>query len=110
LDHFRVAAELDGANRVVSRFIRALGQNAPDYMIRDRAIYQIVKDRTGSPWLILNASTGGARIWKVRSSEGLSGSLDTERPKGASESSKIMPFEAKAGIQVMGPAWMWAKP
>jgi RHS repeat-associated protein len=54
----RIAAELDGANTVVSRFIYGARLNVPEYMVRGGVAYRIVADHLGSPRLVVNAATG----------------------------------------------------
>lgn len=51
-------AELDADNNVVTRFVRALGVGAPDYMVRTGQIFRIISDHLGSPRLVVNAETG----------------------------------------------------
>ncbi len=51
-------AELDGAGRIVSRFVYATRANVPDYMIRDGAIYRIVSDHAGSVRYVVDAASG----------------------------------------------------
>ena len=57
-DQLRIAAELDGANTIVSRFVYASRSNVPDYMIRGGVTYRIFSDHLGSPRVVVNASTG----------------------------------------------------
>jgi RHS repeat-associated protein len=54
----RVAAELDSAGGVESRFIYATRANVPDYMIRGGLSYRIITDHLGSPRLVLETVTG----------------------------------------------------
>ena len=63
-DNLRLAAELDGANNVVSRFVYATRDNVPDYMIKAGVTYRIVTDHLGSPRLVVDVATGtvGQRI------------------------------------------------
>jgi RHS repeat-associated protein len=56
----RVAAELNGAGAVISRFIYGDKRNVPDVMIKGGVTYRIVTDRLGSPRLVVNSSTGVA--------------------------------------------------
>ncbi len=58
LDQLSPVAELDAFNNVVSRFIYATGDNAPDYMVRNGINYLFVKDQIGSIRLVVNTSTG----------------------------------------------------
>jgi RHS repeat-associated protein len=53
-----VAAELDGANNVISRFIYATRLNVPDYMLKGGDTYRILTDHLGSPRLVVNVNTG----------------------------------------------------
>ncbi|HEX2203455.1 MAG TPA: RHS repeat-associated core domain-containing protein, partial [Longimicrobium sp.] len=52
------AAELDGAGRVVSRFVYATRANVPDYMVKEGRTYRIVTDPRGSVRLVVDAATG----------------------------------------------------
>jgi RHS repeat-associated protein len=54
----RVAAELDGSNNVVSRFVYATRANIPDFMIRGGATYRIICDHIGSPRLVVDVQSG----------------------------------------------------
>jgi RHS repeat-associated protein len=53
-----IAAELDGQNQVVSRFVYALQENVPEYMIKGSATYRIITDYSGSVRLVVDAATG----------------------------------------------------
>jgi len=57
-DHLSPVSELDGANNVVSRFVRATGNNVPDYMIKGGVTYRILVDHLGSPRLVVDVATG----------------------------------------------------
>jgi len=57
-DDLRPAAELDGANNVVSRFVYATQDNVPDYMIKGGVTYRIIADHLGSPRLVVDVATG----------------------------------------------------
>jgi RHS repeat-associated protein len=57
-DELRVAAELDAAGDIVSRFVYAEGSSSPEYMVRGGTIYRFVKDQLGSPRLIVDSATG----------------------------------------------------
>src|SRR5262249_38290374 len=57
-DALRIAAELDGAGNVVSRFVYTTRPNVPEYVIKGGATYRLVLDQLGSPRLVVNASTG----------------------------------------------------
>ncbi len=52
------AAELDGSGNVVSRFVYAIGVNAPDYLVKGGQTYRLLKDHLGSPRLVVNTATG----------------------------------------------------
>jgi RHS repeat-associated protein len=54
----RPVAELDGDNRVVSRFIYATAINVPDYMEKGGKTYRLIKDHLGSPRLVIESATG----------------------------------------------------
>jgi YD repeat-containing protein len=54
----RPVAELDGAGKVVSRFVYATHVNVPDYMIKGGTTYRILTDHLGSPRLVVNTSNG----------------------------------------------------
>jgi RHS repeat-associated protein len=51
-------AELDSSNNLVSRFIYAIQENVPDYMVRNSATYRIISDRLGSPRVVINVASG----------------------------------------------------
>jgi RHS repeat-associated protein len=59
-----VAAELDGAGNVVSRFVYGTRVNVPEYLVRhpgvagQEATYRLVTDHLGSPRLVINTSDG----------------------------------------------------
>jgi YD repeat-containing protein len=57
-DGLRPAAELDGANNVVSRFIYASRNNIPDYIVKGGNVYRIVSDNLGALRLVINVETG----------------------------------------------------
>ena len=48
-DQLKPIAELDSAGNIVSRFVYAEHDNAPDYMIKGGATYRIIADHLGSP-------------------------------------------------------------
>jgi RHS repeat-associated protein len=54
----RPVAELDGENKVVSRFVYAGGINVPDYMEKAGKTYRLIKDHLGSPRLMIDGATG----------------------------------------------------
>lgn len=57
-DQFRIVAEVDGTNAVLSRFVYGTRANVADYMIRDGVTYRIVSDHLGSPVLVVNVADG----------------------------------------------------
>lgn len=54
----QLLAELDGAGKVVSRFVYGSRTHVPDYLIKDGAAYRILTDHLGSPRLIVHAQSG----------------------------------------------------
>ena len=54
----QVAAELDGAGNVVSRFVYGTKSNVPDYMLRGGNTYRIISDNLGSPRVVVDAASG----------------------------------------------------
>jgi RHS repeat-associated protein len=54
----RIAAELDGAGVLVSRFVYATRLNVPDYVERGGVSYRLVTDQNGSPRLLIDTVTG----------------------------------------------------
>ncbi len=57
-DALRIAAELDEAGGVVTRFVYARGHTSPDAMIRGATTYLLVRDHLGSVRFVLDAGTG----------------------------------------------------
>ena len=57
-DNERVAAELDGEGRVLSRFVYSDGANGPSYMVKEGIVYRLVVNHIGSIVLVVNAGTG----------------------------------------------------
>jgi RHS repeat-associated protein len=53
-------AEVDAAGSVVTRYIYARGDNAPDVMVRAGVAYALVKDHLGSIRAVVNLATGAA--------------------------------------------------
>jgi RHS repeat-associated protein len=51
-------AELDGSNKIVSRFVYGSRTNVPDYMVKGSATYRILTDHLGSPRLVIDTTTG----------------------------------------------------
>ena len=57
-DRLRIAAELDGAANIVSRFVYGTRTNVPEYMVKNGSTYRIMTDHLGSPRLVIDASDG----------------------------------------------------
>jgi RHS repeat-associated protein len=57
-DNIRLAAGLDAAGQVDTRFVYATRPNVPDYLERGGQKYRILTDHLGSPRLVVNAVTG----------------------------------------------------
>lgn len=57
-DSLRIAAELDGANNVVSRFTYGERPNVPELMVKGGNTYRILTDHLGSVRLVVDATTG----------------------------------------------------
>ncbi|MFZ5698006.1 MAG: RHS repeat-associated core domain-containing protein, partial [Pseudomonadota bacterium] len=57
-DQLRIAAELDAANTVVSRFVYGTRINVPEYMTKAGTTYRIVTDHLGSVRLVVNTTDG----------------------------------------------------
>lgn len=57
-DGLRPVAELDGQNRIVSRFVYADEGNVPAYLIKNGVTYRIVSDHLGSPRLVVDTQNG----------------------------------------------------
>ncbi|MFZ5844764.1 MAG: RHS repeat-associated core domain-containing protein [Pseudomonadota bacterium] len=55
-DQLRIAAELDGANNLVSRFVYGTKINVPEYMIKSGTTYRIITDHLGSVRLVVNTT------------------------------------------------------
>ncbi len=55
---YRVAAEVDGAGVLTSRFVYASTSNSPDYLVRGGVTYAYVKNHLGSVRLVVDSSTG----------------------------------------------------
>ena len=58
LDGLRIAAEIEVASNVTTRFVYGTRGNIPDYMVRSGTTYRIISDHLGSPRLVVNTSTG----------------------------------------------------
>ena len=54
----RPAAELDGGNNVVSRFVYGTKVNVPEYLVKGGTTYRLVTDHLGSPRLVVDVATG----------------------------------------------------
>jgi len=67
-DQLHPVAELDGAGKLVSRFVYASGRNSPDYVVQAGGVFRILSDRLGSPRLVINASNG-ALVQRMREDE-----------------------------------------
>lgn len=57
-DQLRIAAELDGAGSVVSRFVYGTKRNVPEYMVKGSEQFRLLTDQVGSVRLVVNAQTG----------------------------------------------------
>jgi RHS repeat-associated protein len=57
-DDLKPAAELDGAGKLLSRFVYATGINVPDYLVKGGRTYRILTDHLGSPRLVVDTQTG----------------------------------------------------
>jgi RHS repeat-associated protein len=55
-DQLRIAAELDGAGALVSRFVYASRENVPDFVIRGGNTYRVFSDHLGSPHVAVNVA------------------------------------------------------
>ncbi len=54
----RIAAELDAAGNVVSRFVYGGKVNVPELIIKSGATYRVVADHLGSPRFVINTADG----------------------------------------------------
>ena len=59
------AAELDGNNNIVSRFVYGTRGNVPDYMQKAGKTYRIVTDHLGSVRVVVNISDGNIAQWNA---------------------------------------------
>jgi RHS repeat-associated protein len=57
-DKLAPAAELDGQNNIVSRFVYGMSRTVPTYMVKNGVTYALISDHLGSVRLVVNASTG----------------------------------------------------
>jgi RHS repeat-associated protein len=55
-DPLRIAAELDGAGSLISRFVYASGENVPDFVIRGTTTYRVFSDHLRSPRVGVNVA------------------------------------------------------
>jgi RHS repeat-associated protein len=53
-----IAAELDSANNIVSRFVYISSENVPEYFTKSGVLYRVVTDHLGSVKQVINAQTG----------------------------------------------------
>ena len=60
-DQLRIAAELDGAGNLVSRFVYASRENVPDFVIRGGVTYRVFSDHLGSPRVAVNVANASDR-------------------------------------------------
>jgi len=54
----QIAAEVDGQNRIVKRFVYGEKLNIPDYMIYQKKNYRIISDQVGTPRMLIEVKTG----------------------------------------------------
>lgn len=54
----RIAAEVDAAGVVQTRFVYGLRPNVPEYMVRGGVTYRLITDHLGSVRLVVNATSG----------------------------------------------------
>ena len=54
----RIVAELDGSNKLISRFVYGTRDHSPDYLIKGGVTYRIIADQLGSPRLVVNVVNG----------------------------------------------------
>ena len=57
-DNLEIAAELDGNNNIVSRFVYARGRNVPDYMVKGGVSYRLLSDTNASVRVVVDSNTG----------------------------------------------------
>ncbi len=57
-DDLQIAAELDAAGAIVSRFVYANRSNVPDFMLKNGQIYRLIHDQVGSVRLVIDISSG----------------------------------------------------
>jgi len=65
LDALRPAAEYDGTNALIARFVYATQRNVPDFMVRNESdgqhVYALVTDERGSVRLVVDTASGKVR-------------------------------------------------
>ncbi len=57
-DDLQIAAELDGSNAVVSRFVYPEDANVPAYMVKAGVTYRLLTEQNGSVRLVVNSADG----------------------------------------------------
>jgi RHS repeat-associated protein len=57
-EDLRIVGELDGSNKLISRFVYGSRDHVPDYLIKGGVSYRIIADQLGSPRLVVNVSNG----------------------------------------------------
>jgi len=67
----RIAAELDVASNVVSRFVYGTRSNIPDYMVKYTGatvsgVYRIVADHLGSPRMVVDVTNSATKLLEAR--------------------------------------------
>jgi RHS repeat-associated protein len=71
----QIAAELDGAGKLVNRYVYGTRANSPDYVVSNDKIMKVVSDQVGTPRAFVDAITG-AIISKTHFDEfGIKGTL-----------------------------------
>jgi RHS repeat-associated protein len=58
LGQFRIVAELDSNNNVVSRFVYGTRSHVPDYLVKNGITYRLITDHLGSVRFVVDANTG----------------------------------------------------
>lgn len=57
-DNLRIAAELDGDNNLLARFVYAGRPNVPEYLVQGDGKYRLLGDHLGSVRLVVDAASG----------------------------------------------------
>lgn len=57
-DDLQIAAELDPAGNLLSRFVYASRPTVPDYMLKNGQTYRLISDHLGSVKMVVDVSTG----------------------------------------------------